>query len=134
LQEQPTLGAQAEKCHLLGYGKDIESSQGQGDIDILFGNYLEIVSAETEEKVKICSLSNFLQEIIDEKIGANCEEFIDYIRNFLMHLERRHRANTSSKNLFANKNLGALASATGAVAIMNTGNALYVIPSLLLLN
>jgi hypothetical protein len=24
LQEQPTLIAQGEKCHLLGYGKDIE--------------------------------------------------------------------------------------------------------------
>jgi hypothetical protein len=128
LQEQPTLGAQAEKCHLLGYGKDIESSQGQGDIDILFGNYCEIVSAESEEKVKIRSMSNFLQEIIDEKIGANSEEFRDYISNFLMHLDRRHKANTSSKHLFANKNLSALASATGAVAIMNTGNALYVMP------
>jgi hypothetical protein len=50
LQEQPTLVEQAQKCHLLGYGKDIERTQGQGNIDILFGNYLEIVSAEREER------------------------------------------------------------------------------------
>jgi hypothetical protein len=128
LQEQPTLGAQAEKCHLLGYGKDIEQGQEQGDIDILFGSYLEIVSAESEEETKVWSLSNFLQEIIDEKIGAHCEEFRDYINNCLKHLEERHRANTSSRHLFANKKLDALASATGAVAIMNTGSALYAMP------
>jgi hypothetical protein len=128
LQEQPTLIAQGEKCHLLGYGKDIEHSQGRGDIDILFGNYLEIVSAEREEELKVWSMNYFLQEIIDERIGANSEEFRDYISNFLKHLEQRHRANTSSKRLFANKKIGALASATGAVAIMNTGSALYAVP------
>jgi hypothetical protein len=106
----------------------MEQSQGQGDIDILFGSYIEIVSAEREKETKVWSLSSFLQEIIDEKIGAHSEEFRDYINNFLRHLEQRHRENSSSRHLFANKKLDALASATGAVAIMNTGSALYAMP------
>ena len=62
------------------------------------------------------------------RLGAHAEEFRDYIEDFLKHLEQRHRANTSSRHLFANKKLDALASATGAVAIMNTGSGLYAMP------
>jgi hypothetical protein len=61
LREKPTLVAQAEKCHLLGYGKDIKDSQVSGNIDIVFGTYLEVVSAKSEEELKVrWSMSNFL--------------------------------------------------------------------------
>jgi hypothetical protein len=50
-------------------------------------------------------MNYFLQEIIDERVGANSEEFRDYISNFLKHLEQRHRANTSSKRLFVDSDL-----------------------------
>jgi hypothetical protein len=122
MQEQPTLLALAEKCHLLGYGKDI-NSQGSGNIELFFGTYLEVVSAKSEKELKVrWPMKIFLQKIVDEKIGANFGEFRDYIRNFLELLKQRHRY--SSKGLFAN----ALASATGAVAIIHTRHALHPVP------
>jgi hypothetical protein len=129
LQEPPTLVAQAEKCHLFGYGKDLKDSQTSGNIDIVFGTYPEVVSAKNEEALKVrWPMSDFLAEIIDEKIGANPTEFRDYITELLERLKRRHKESTASKRLFANAELGALASAAGVVAILNTGNALYALP------
>jgi hypothetical protein len=127
MQEQPRLLALAEKCHLLGYGNDI-NSQGPDNIELFFGTYIGVVSAISERELKVrWPMSIFLQEIIDEKIGANFREFRDYIRNFLELLKQRYRPHNSSKGLF-NADFNALASATGAVAIVHTRDALCARP------
>ena len=129
LQGEPTLLAQAAKCHLIGYGKDEAGERAPGNIDLVFGTYFEVLSAKSEKEIRISwTMDSFLQEIIDEKIGANSKEFCDYISKFLELLERRRKQSSSRKRLFANAEIGALASAKGGVAILNTENGFYAMP------
>ena len=143
LKENSELAELAGKCHLLGYGKEINYAPQPGDIsnpsgsaplrvlDIFFCNYLQGVSAKAEEELKTPWLMNdFLQDIADDKVGASLKEFCNYIRKYLELLVAKSKA--PGLVLTAKANIGDLASAEGSIAVLNTGNALYACRSPLL--
>jgi hypothetical protein len=81
------------KCHFLGYGYETST----GKFDLKFGNYLELVHAENEGDVKCYCLDEFLEGIVEERIGANFQQFSAYLENVIERLKMHFNTSSNAK-------------------------------------
>jgi hypothetical protein len=134
INDNPELRQRAENCHLLGYGVDGTSTS---HCDIKFGSYIELVRAQEEKEVKqLWSLSEFLQGIVEHRIGGSAEELKTYLNDLFAAIDKSCKDEARQAELAGDKQgiLDAkqrareLCSALTGSAVLFTGEKLYTVP------
>jgi hypothetical protein len=110
---------EAAKCHFLGYGYETST----GKFDLKFGKYLNLVLAKNESDVECYCLDEFLQRILEDRIGGNSEEFSNYLGNVIERLKMHFNTGSNAKREVADLN-----SALRGTAILYTKEGFCTVP------
>jgi hypothetical protein len=85
--------AETLNCHFLGYGYKTAT----GNYDLKFGNYFRVIGQTSESDVRCCCLDEFLQGIVEDRIGANSHGFIMYLEDLIERLRIYCASGTNAK-------------------------------------
>jgi hypothetical protein len=133
INDNPELRQRAKNCHLLGYGVDGTSTS---PCDIKFGSYIELVRAQEEKEVKqLWSLSEFLQGIVEHRIGGSAEELETYLNDLFSAIKKgcedevrqAEMAGDKQGILNAKQKARELCLALAGSAVLFTGEKLYTV-------
>lgn len=106
-------------CHFMGYGYKTSIDK----CDLKFGNYFDLAFAKTELDMQCYCLDDFLQGIVDDRIGAHSEQFREYLGKLVELLREQFNSGSAAQYKVAK-----LDSALRGAAILCTRDGFCTLP------